>query len=398
MLYLPGTMRSVYDQSVDLLAERLARACAAVTGRPFLADRSATTLVLEPGTELRLRTITCADEPTRDIVLAEADYTPKLTASLEESGIVIQFFKLLHLLGRMAPTVVRLLWKSVPEPHSHLSRGQKSLVALAYILGFAAFVSIGVTAFEVVAALVGTVTETFKDGTPAADETQGFLSGYPLLGAALSIVLIVCSIGAAVVAVLWSLMPSRIPDSIVAVGKEYSGLVRYILYGERRQEIDGYASAVRDCLAERYPGSDLHLLCFSFGCVIGFNHLFPKPEWKQHNASAFRTVTFLGFPYVVIDAAFPAYLGGRESGPAAEGFPWKNVFLRNDVLGSRLHAHLGEIFAARGNARVEDVMVEPQKGTRLNFVADHMAYWDPDSDECSQAFMEVARSLLADRG
>src|SRR6185295_2985660 len=113
-------------------------------------DRMATTLVLEPGTELRLRTIAPADNPGRNVILAEADYGPMLTASFETSGIVIQFVKLLYLLGRMCPTVALLLCKTVPPPHSRLSRRQKALIACIYGVGFAVLVSIGVTAFEVI--------------------------------------------------------------------------------------------------------------------------------------------------------------------------------------------------------------------------------------------------------
>jgi hypothetical protein len=404
IVYLPGTMRSIYDQSVDLLADRLAQAFGMVTGRRHIADRNAQSLVLEPGTELRLRTIRPADGAGRTLVLVEADYGPKLTAAFEDSGIVVQFVKLLALVCRMCPTVVRLLVKRVPAPHSRLSRGQKLLVAGAYVVGVAVLVSLGVAAFEVAAALTAALGENLDDSGGLVDalkawlkEARGILGGYPWVAGVtpvLADLAVVCSIGAAVLAVLWSLMPSSVPGSIVAIGKEYSGLARYILYGDQRPEIDAYLSAVRGCVVERHPDADVHLVCFSFGCVVGFNHLFPRPEWRQQAPGAFRTVTFMGFPYIVIEAAFPGYLGGRTVAMPA-GAPWKNVFLANDVLGSRLQAHLGQIFPTPPPPALHDVKVEPQKSERLNFVADHMAYWDPDDPACSEAFFEVARSIAA---
>jgi hypothetical protein len=403
LLYLPGTMRSVYDQSIDLLAARLAQAFSLVTGLRFLPDRNATNLVLDPGTELRLRTITCTDDANRTLVLIEADYGPMLTASFGESGIVIQFMKLFALLGRMCPRVVLLLAKSVPEPHTKLSYGQKVLVMSAFVVGVAVLLSIGVAAFQIVAALVATMGDSLKDTGPVVSlkdwiaDLQGYLGRYSWLVAVasgLSVLVIVFSVGGAVLAVLWSLVPSKVPESIIALGKEYSGVVRYILKDERRKEIESYVAAVRDCVAERYSDAEVHMLCFSFGCVVGFNHLFPKPDWKSQAGGAPRTVTFLGFPFVVIEAAFPGYLRGRVRSASAS-FHWKNVFLGNDVLGSRLKIHLADIFREGQLPDVDDRKVKPQKSSSLNFVTDHMAYWDPDSKECAEAFLEVAQSIEA---
>ncbi len=404
VFYLPGTMRSVYDQSVDLLARHLAQACSDVEKRSYVADRTVSSLVLDPSTELKVRQIVCTDDADRNITLIEADYGPILTGSFDERGVVVQFFRLLALLGRMGPTVLRLLLKRIPPPHTRLSGGQKVLVATAYVLGAVVLVSIGAAVFEVVSAVAGALGDSAKDTPWLATalawigDAGAFLGRSPWIATAtvgISILLVWLSLLGAVVAVAWSLLPSKVPDSISSVGKEYSSLVRYILYGESRNDIEQFVAGVSDCISERFPQAATHVVCFSFGCIVGFNHLFPKSDWQPRFGGRLETVTFLGFPYVIVDAAFPGYLGGRRQ-LVSRPFRWKNIFLPRDVLGSRIADYLPSMFPGQTPPSLSEERVEPQKAPGSDFVANHMAYWDPAAEKCGEAFKEVARSIKLD--
>jgi hypothetical protein len=97
-----------------------------------------------------------------------------------------------------------------------------------------------------------------------------------------------------------------------------------------------------DCILEKTPDREIHILGYSFGAVVAVDYLFPRssmwPSKDPHTharARMVRTLSTVGCPLDFIRLYKPDYLAHRE--PHVRGIPWLNIFIAADVLGSNFH-------------------------------------------------------------
>jgi hypothetical protein len=188
-------------------------------------------------------------------------------------------------------------------------------------------------------------------------------------------------------------VPRKVATAILATGNEYYGLVRYLLKGDQKAEIHRYLSDVFGSVRGCHPAADMHLISFSFGCIITFDHLFGRVMEGEPEITL-TSLAFIGFPYIIIDAGEPGYFSGRRW-PKGLIERWENLYLADDVLGSKVGDHLEEIFGSK-EIPLEEIRVAAQREIRswANPITQHMAYWDPKADEPCEAIQHVARVMF----
>ena len=114
---------------------------------------------------------------------------------------------------------------------------------------------------------------------------------------------------------------------------------------------------------------------------------------------ALTSLTFIGFPYILIDAGEPKYFSTPQRPRDGVG-RWQNLYLSDDVLGSKISDYLSAMFKApndtMGCILLEEMTVAAQHNipSWSNPITRHMAYWDPKVDEPCEAVKKVARLML----
>jgi hypothetical protein len=194
-------------------------------------------------------------------------------------------------------------------------------------------------------------------------------------------------------------VPPTVMSAVLASGGEYYGLVRYVLKSDRSDEIQTYLNQVYTHITENYPSVPIHLLCFSFGCIVGFDYLFRCTGKERFNTQLIKSVCFIGFPYAIFNAGAPKYFANRQW-PEDGIMRWLNLYLADDVLGSKITRYLHQIFPSYNETRcipLEDLKVEPQRSAETrwsNPIARHMTYWDPGATQSCEAIEKAVGSFL----
>lgn len=385
ILYLPGTMRGVFDQSIDLVAHHLSRALTNATGRRYRPDGHVEEISAAPGVLLNQRRICCDDADDQDIVLVEYDYTAQLGKALTAHGAFGQFVRLCAVLLLMLPRICRLVFLPMPADHTRLNALHRSLVAIIYLSGLVlVFLVIGLVQ-KLFNAMTGA---TDKLGTQLSDPWKAY---YDSVSDVLGTGFEWAGIAGLLLAIAISLFRIGKAETLAEIGREYYGVTRYLLAGEGRERIEAGLAVAIDDVDRRYAASVRHFFCFSMGAIIAGNYLFRRrkaPPLDPH----WQSVTFMGFPYILVEAAFPGYFQGWQS--PATPLRWQNIFLSRDVLGSRLARHLPQIFSDTPPALTE-ARVPAEREATNNPITRHMAYWGDDGAAPGKAFDTLARWLMA---
>jgi len=388
ILFLPGTMQAIFDQSLEVIVRQVEAALNLEDGSAgFLADGASEEIGIGRGRSIETCGIARRHDDRPSFVVMRADYTPLLSQSLEQSGLLLRFCRMLLFWIRVQPGIWRIVVGRSDVRHTRLSVLQK---ALLFVLGLSALVAFVATAQLMVDALSiplpDKLLEKIGDAFPSWFHLPGGDWSYVS-----SIIAVLALLG------LGLLSPQRI-SALFATGNEYYGVVGYLLFGDGRTEIREFFDDALQEITRRFPGSPIHLLCFSFGTVVAFDLLFPRNESKADLAQRISSLSFIGFPYALIEAGRPGYFHGRKLGAGAD-LPWQNICLEDDVLGSRIDFHRGEMFgkAAGSSREIIDWVVAPQLATKgsLNPFQTHMAYWDPDAESACQAAIETMRFITA---
>ena len=396
ILYLPGTMRAFFDQSIDLVAHHLANALSIKGSNQYRADGLAETLVIKPGIELKRRRLSGTADNTQTIDILEYDYTPRLAATLNDNGVLSQVLQFLWLALRMTPTVGRLICLHLPAGHTQLKPVHRLFVAFIYAASVLALVSIGSLAFSLIKGGLGTIQKQLLECVVCRLHLPGFMLGeLPQQSPNFDDTEIILAVLGAVFTFVISLVPVRWPQKFLGIGREYFGVTRYLLAREKEAAITAEIGEVIKFMQAQYPKAQYNLLAFSMGAVVAANHLFPRQADPAPSTPPWRHVIIMGFPYIIITAAFRRYFKERQM-PRMK-FEWHNIFLTDDILGSRLKSHLPEMFGASSGRlilSIDEQSVEAQAKKNEGVIKRHMAYWGDDSVGPSGAFHVCAEMLL----
>jgi hypothetical protein len=360
VIFVPGTMQALFDQSIGLFTRQITAACNRFTGTADYVPGYIEEIRLPSGRTFQQAKITHQikqSELSQSVVVVAANYTEMLSEKLTQSSILMRFARLSGFLLRVTPLLYRVLNMAPRCGQANLSPAHKRFL-------------IGVFAFVILAVIVATVT------------VMQALGGSPKFLVILSVLIAL-------------LIPPRTDAAMLATRNEYYGLIRYLLNADKRREIQRYLEDVHTSVRSLYPSASLHVVCFSFGCVVEFDYLFAA-DLELSPKVELGSLTFIGFPYTVIDVGKPRYFGNGRW-PGGKIGQWKNLYLADDVLGSRITGHLCEMFNSPNEGIPlgdKEVTAQRERRSWANPDIRHLAYWDPKANEPCEAIQNVARTIL----
>ena len=337
LVYLPGSMQMIFDQSLGVIARQITSACNQIESTTAYISDSVEELNITPEANIQKCEIKCYTDPQHgNIVIVNANYMTILSKTLESSSYFCQFVRLCRLMITSGMLLCKIMRPR--SGHPDLTRGNKAFLVLAYLLIGIALVAAGVAIFDLVKDLVkeDVVKDLVKEDLLKSPDWTFILTGLTVLTA-------VVLISKLFIVGIIAFAPPTLIGAALATGREYYGLVRYVLKSERRDEIQKYFHQILRYISSTYPSVPIHLLCFSFGCIVGFDYLFDRSENDTADPKPITNIYFIGFPYAIGAAGAPKFFSNRQW-PRGGIIRWLNLYLADDVLGSRLTGHLHQIF------------------------------------------------------
>jgi hypothetical protein len=297
LVFLPGSMQTIFDQSLGVIAQQVGAACNRVMKTTAYTSSPVEEINVTSKEKIQKCSIKHVDGCRKKIVVISANYVPILSKTLDSSSYVLRFLRLFGFVCGSIPLLARILKKKQQRGHSNLTRGNKVLVILTCSIVIITLFAAGIT-------VAGLIKDLMKDLSlpfiPAA--LQGVVEPikYIILGATL---FSVCIVG---------FVPPTVMSAVLASGGEYYGLVRYVLKSDRSAEVQTCLNQAYTHITENYPSVPIHLLCFSFGCIVGFDYLFRCTGKERFNTQLIKSVCFIGFPYAIFNAGAPKYFANRQ--------------------------------------------------------------------------------------
>src|SRR5271166_489184 len=133
IVYIPGSMQAVFDQSIELVARQMTNSCNLACGERLYAATAFEELHLASGRTLQSCTIAHRRDVGRSIVLIAANYRNIVSARLEESGATMKFLRLVWFWLRYTPLVFAIL-SMVPRPgHTRLTLAHRLFTFVSYV-------------------------------------------------------------------------------------------------------------------------------------------------------------------------------------------------------------------------------------------------------------------------
>jgi len=377
VVYLSGSMRALYDQSIDLVARQLAAACNTIPGAgSFAVSGESGAFRIGMDHDVNVRTVAHLTDPAQDIVILEVDHRAVTMLCLDEMPILRQVLAVALYCVRMVPKVLCLIVSPTPQHHAALTLSRRVFLLINLIVGFFGAIAVLLGAYQILSFALPQAWSAWADRQVSASYLLGF--------------------------VLFSALFLRAGDipKLLDSGQEYYGISDYLRAGRNAALLMARLNDVLDFAERNYVGATKHVVAFSYGSVLAYDFLFPKPPSARMPRARLASVTFMGFPRVFIDRLWPGYFAAR-SFPSGETFRWLNIRLPDDVLGSKITDY-AELFGAAGQRvaappEPRDEEVEPQRPAagEWNFVTRHLSYWDPAELRPAPAWCRVAANVLA---
>jgi hypothetical protein len=137
-----------------------------------------------------------------------------------------------------------------------------------------------------------------------------------------------------VAVITWALIKAR-PKV-----EDAAALLHDVLDYTRDEQVrTGAATGLRtalDSLFEQTPAREIHIVGYSFGCLVALDLLFPKQSGhptRDERYGRIQSLTTIGCPVDFLRLYFPGYPADRECHVRAD-MPWDNIFIPADVFGS----------------------------------------------------------------
>lgn len=382
IVYVPGSSQHLFDQSSQLVADRIARSLGAA-GAGARAEAGAASARYRVG------------EPQAPFELADGIRLNKLSIEVSDGAAwtpAIDVFTLAYLDSFVRPI------GSLPP----IARGVRAAVL-------------------VVRHLPGAVAALLRAGTPKGtlDKLQAAFLGLIVLVSLTSLVywlliglagvlgiekLVGTSPGAdgmlAVAAVLVGGMTAGrymlkdLVDALERSAIEFYAMIAFLSDGRRSAATPNAVNdAVRHVADQGYDRVDL--LAFSLGCLVTADAIYPRYPQIPSAPVAIASWITIGYPYDLIASTFPGSLSGRRRG-AIEPARWLNVVTSDDFLGSNFRGddRPDDPESGRGIRLVDDTVIAPERNVfffapsrptipasvldvlPLRRLRNHTLYWD----------------------
>src|SRR5690606_31800280 len=109
---------------------------------------------------------------------------------------------------------------------------------------------------------------------------------------------------------------------------------QYLNDGIQSQLISGNLDLLVEYISEHEPESKIHFHCYSFGCLIAIDYLFPLGTMPSKNAKLLTEVLItIGNPYEFINSYYCHYFKNRNL-VMENKIQWLNVYSLSDALSS----------------------------------------------------------------
>lgn len=187
---------------------------------------------------------------------------------------------------------------------------------------------------------------------------------------------------------------------ITALASEFACVDGYINNGEQSQILLGNLDFLIEYIAENEMEPELHFHCYSYGCIVGMDALFPIAEIPPSNniQNLTKLLITTGNPFEFINAYYPNFYN-RRSPIMADKIKWLNIYSILDTFATNFRKD-----TTRGEAQfgIKDLSILPENINYeiasdkkinlfdflfLNSIKMHKCYWD--SSIIGQSCMKV---------
>lgn len=322
IIFIPGMSREWSDQSLDLIASKIAVALDRRYGRLRFASEGRYDTI--DGKKAKICTISMqrdsqsAPQPVIDVY--ELNYYQTLTQRFENHTVlgksVMMFVTILANLPRVLAALVNVRRTS--------KTGLDKLQAL-----YAIFIFLVITAYMVLLLVTAAGTgASLVQSAGAAPAQTWLLDALGGLGARLAPYVVMLTL-------LIVSLREKVLKFIVCAATDYVCMLNYMDFGERQNVITGQLETFLDKLAEQAspPYRSYHIFAYSFGSIVALDTLFTFGMEIGEQTRRVDTLVTIGSPFDLLRTYWPQYFRNRV---AVTGVPrrWINLYSPLDLLGS----------------------------------------------------------------
>ncbi|CAM4343949.1 hypothetical protein [Flavobacterium terrigena] len=186
-----------------------------------------------------------------------------------------------------------------------------------------------------------------------------------------------------------------IPESktiVTSIATEFACADQYLNDGMQSQLISGNLDLLVEYISEHEHESKIHFHCYSFGCLIATDYLFPLGTMPSKNAKLLTELLItIGNPYEFINSYYSSYFKNRNL-VMEQKLKWINVYSISDALSSnfRKNSTRGEALNGIRDSSLKPINlnyeVSPDKSQNFfNFITMdgirmHKLYWDMETN------------------
>lgn len=195
---------------------------------------------------------------------------------------------------------------------------------------------------------------------------------------------------------------------VTALATEFTCAHHYLAFGAQSQEILGNLDLLVEYIAEKEPGSKIHLHSYSFGSLVALDYLFTFGNRPSKNVEQLvESIITIGAPVEFVRAYYPNFYNERDRTMEAH-ITWLNVYSIADALSSnfRKDAKRGEAVHGLGDGALIPVnlnyeVAQVKKFSLSNFfsmyaIRVHAMYWDPNPE--GQSCVRIIYDAFEQRG
>jgi len=126
-----------------------------------------------------------------------------------------------------------------------------------------------------------------------------------------------------------------VPESktiVTSIATEFACADQYLNDGIQSQLILGNLDLLVEYISEHERESKIHFHCYSFGCLIAKDYLFPIGTMPSRNAKLLTEVLItIGNPYEFINSYYSSYFKNRNL-VMEQKIKWINVYSISDCI------------------------------------------------------------------
>lgn len=328
IVYVPGLFQNGPDQSVEMVAARVAHAADLSSEPRFTYTAKAAEDFPYADQKARKSAVIRSEDGAEDVHVYDVytfDYIDTLIAGADKRNPFVQALSVFWVIVRHSP---RMLLSLFSKGKTLREKAQVVYAAILYVLLFGYMLSLLYVAlnglFDALH-LAGYATPKFMQ-TDVSNLFEGFI-------------VVLTSLG------LWSKKDTKAILDRVAV--ETTAVAKYLHDGTRARSAHGRLEDLIDEIAGRGGYRNLHIVGYSFGSIIAVDTLYPRGSEPGYAMREVATLVSIGCPFDFIRTFWPAYFDSRT---VVEGVPyaWVNIFDPNDVLGSNFADSVKGVDQPRG--------------------------------------------------